>query len=159
MAIKFGEAEFGNLKKQEGTPVERPIPDVLPPWNPNLPRVLPDRDRENCFGNLTPMRVAFNQNSSAWEAVINSPSTLAPTIMLAGENFVVTEKGLYQSKDGETPNKKISSVALAISKIERRWSGKKLRKFFMSKSAVQMNEVPFQKQSKFPQAISKKSSR
>ncbi|MBR0261236.1 MAG: hypothetical protein IJQ85_05525, partial [Selenomonadaceae bacterium] len=29
--------------------------------------------------------------------------------------------------DGETPNKKISSVALAITKIERRWSGKKIK--------------------------------
>ena len=125
MAIKFGEAEFGTLNKQGGTPVERPLLDVLPPWDPSLPRVLPDRNRENCFGNLTPMHAAFNQNSGAWEAVINSPSTLAPTIMFAGENFVVTEKGLYQSKDGETPSKKISSVTLEIIKIERRLSGKK----------------------------------
>ena len=28
MAIKFGEAEFGTLTKQEGTPVEKSLPDV-----------------------------------------------------------------------------------------------------------------------------------
>ena len=44
-----------------------------------------------------------------------------------GGKFCRHRKGLYQSKDGETPNKKISSVALAITKIERRWSGKKIK--------------------------------
>lgn len=127
MSIKFGEAEFGTLKKQKGTPVEKPIPDILPPWNPSTPRIVMETERSNYFGSLNPMYASFNRNSGAWEAIINSPSTLAPTIILAGENFVVTEKGLYQSKDGETPSKKISSVALAINKIERRWSGKKIK--------------------------------
>ena len=66
------------------------------------------------------MYASFNRNSGAWEAVANIPPTSAPTIMLAGENFIINEKGLYQSKDGETTDKKISSVALAITKIERR---------------------------------------
>ena len=106
VAIKFGEVEFAPLKKQEGEPVKIPIPDVLPPWNPSPPRIIAEEERAICFGSLNPMHASFNQNSSTWEAVINSPSTLAPTIMLAGENFVVTEKGLYQSKDGETPKQK-----------------------------------------------------
>ena len=130
MAIKFGEAEFGNLRRQEGTPIERPIPDVLPPWNPSPPRIVPKNERANYFGQIVPRYASFNQNSEAWEAVANLPSKPAPEKFLAGENFVVTEKGLYQSKDGETPNKKISSVALAITKIERRLSGKKIKKFF-----------------------------
>ena len=127
MAIKFADAEFGTLKKQAGTSVERPIPDVLPPWNPSPPRIVAENERSNYFGRLTPMHAAFNQNSGAWEAVINSSSTLAPTRLFAGENFVVTNNGFYLSKDGETPAKKISSVALAIKKIERRWSGKKIK--------------------------------
>lgn len=127
MAIKFGEAEFGTLTKQEGTPLERPIPDVLPPWNPSPPRIPPEDERTNCFGILTPMYARLNQNSGAWEAVANIPATVTSNISLTGENFVVTEKGLYQSKDGETTGKKISSVTLEITKIERRWSGKKIK--------------------------------
>ena len=127
MAIKFGEAEFGILKKQEGEPVKIPIPDVLPSWNPSPPRILSEEQREQCFGQIQPMVARFNQTANTWEAAANIPATVTSTISLAGENFVVTEKGLYQSKDGETPNKKISSVALAITKIERRWSGKKIK--------------------------------
>ena len=102
------------------------------------------------------MHAAFNQNSGAWEAVINSPSTLAPTIMLAGENFVVTEKGLYQSKDGETPNKKISSVALAISKIERRWSGKKIKEIFHVEVSCSDDQGTISKTIKVPASDFKK---
>ena len=127
MAIKFGEAEFGTLTKQEGTPLERPIPDVLPPWNPSTPRIVTETERSNCFGSLTPTYARLNQNSGAWEAVANIPATVTSNISLAGENFVVTDKGLYQSKDGETTGKKISSVTLEITKIERRWSGKKIK--------------------------------
>lgn len=127
MAIKFGEADFGTLKKQEGEPVKFPIPDILPPWNPSTPRIVTETEHSNCFGRLTPTYARLNQNSGAWEAVANIPPTSAPTIMLAGENFIVNENELYQSKDGETTGKKISSVALAITKIERRWSGKKIK--------------------------------
>ena len=98
MAIKFGEAEFGNLKKQEGTPLERPLPDVLPPWNPSPPRIVPENERPIYFGQIVPIYASFNQNSEAWEAGANLPSKPAPKIMLAGENFVVTEKGLISIK-------------------------------------------------------------
>lgn len=127
MAIRFAEAEFGVLNKQEGTPIERPIPDVLPPCNPSPPCIIAAEERAKYFGQITPKHAIFNQNSGAWEAVANSSSTLAPTRLFAGENFVVTWKGLYQSKDGETPGKKISTVTLAIKKIERRCSGKKIK--------------------------------
>ena len=127
MAIKFGEAEFGVLKKQEGEPVKISFPDVLTSWNTSPPRILSEEQREQCFGQIQPMVARFNQTANTWEAAANIPATVTSTISLAGENFVVTEKGLYQSKDGETPNKKISSVALAITKIERRWSGKKIK--------------------------------
>jgi len=127
VVIKFAEAEFGTLTKQDGMPVEKPLPDVLPPWNPSPPRIVPENERANYFGQMVPRYASFNRNSEEWEVVANLPYKPAPTIMLAGENFVVTEKGLYQSKDGETPNKKISSVALAITKMERRWSGKKIK--------------------------------
>ena len=127
MAIKFAKAEFGTLNKQGGTPVEKPLPDVLPTWNPSLPRIIAEEECKNYFVNLIPMYASFNRNSYTWEAVANIPVTATPTVSLAGENFVVTDKGIYQSKDGETIGKKISSVALAINKIERRWSGKKIK--------------------------------
>ena len=130
MAIKFGEAEFGVLDKQEDTPIERPIPDVLPAWNPSPPRVLPEDQRTQCFGQIQPMVSRFNQNFGVWEAVVNLPVNTEPLTPLQGENFIVNEKGLYQSKDGETTGKKISNVALAIIKIERRWSGKKIKEIF-----------------------------
>ena len=130
MAIKFGEAEFGVLDKQEDTPIERPIPDVLPAWNPSPPRVLPEDQRAQCFGQIQPMVSRFNQNFGVWEAVVNLPVNTEPLTPLQGENFIVNEKGLYQSKDGETTGKKISNVALAIIKIERRWSGKKIKEIF-----------------------------
>ena len=156
MAIKFAEAEFGVLKKQEGTSVERPIPDVLPPWNPSTPRIIAEEERAICFGSLNPMHASFNQNSSTWEAVINSPSTLAPTIMLARENFVVTDKGLYQSKDGETTGKKISSVALEITKIERRWSGKKIKEILHVKVSYSDDQGTVSKTIKVPASDFKK---
>ena len=83
MAIKFGEAEFGTLTKQEGTSVERPIPDVLPPWNPSPPHILTEDERAMCFGNLTPTYARLNQNSGAWEAVANIPATVTSNISLA----------------------------------------------------------------------------
>ena len=73
------------------------------------------------------MVARFNQTANTWEAAANIPATVTSTISLAGENFVVTERGLYQSKDGETTGKKISSVTLEITKIERRWSGQKIK--------------------------------
>lgn len=127
MPIKFGEAEFGVLNKQDGTPFEKPLPDVLPQWNPNPPRILTEEQRAQCFGQIQPMVARFNQTANTWEAAANIPATVTSTISLAGENFVVTERGLYQSKDGETTGKKISSVTLEITKIERRWSGKKIK--------------------------------
>ena len=127
MPIKFGEAEFGVLNKQDGTPFEKPLPDVLPQWNPNPPRILTEEQRAQCFGQIQPMVARFNQTANTWEAAANIPATVTSTISLAGENFVVTERGLYQSKNGETTGKKISSVTLEITKIERRWSGKKIK--------------------------------
>lgn len=156
MAIKFGEAEFGTLTKQEGTPVERQIPDVLPPWNPSPPRIIAEEERAICFGSLTPTYARLNQNSGEWEAVANIPYTSAPTIMLAGENFVVTEKGLYQSKDGETPSKKISSVTLEITKIERRWSGKKIKEIFHVKVSCSDDQGTVAKTIKVPASDFKK---
>ena len=124
MSIKFGKAEFGTVKKQESAPVERPIPDVLPPWNPNPPHILTEIEGKNCFGNLNPMHARFNQNSHIWESFSNVAIKSTPSISLNGENFIESANGLYQSKDGETQGKKISSATLAITKIERRWSGK-----------------------------------
>ena len=156
MAIKFGEAEFGNLKKQEGTPVERASPDVLPPWNPSPPRIIAEEERPNCFGRLTPTYARLNQNSGAWESVANIPATVTSNISLAGENFVVTEKGLYQSKDGETPSKKISSVTLAITKIERRWSGKKIKEILHVKVSCSDDQGTVAKTIKIPASDFKK---
>lgn len=156
MAIKFGEAEFGTLTKQEGTLLERPLPDVLPPWNPSPPHILTEDERAMCFGNLTPTYARLNQNSGAWEAVANIPATVTSNISLAGENFVVTEKGLYQSKDGETTGKKISSVALEITKIERRWSGKKIKEILHVKVSYSDDQGTVSKTIKVPASDFKK---
>lgn len=125
VAIKFGKAEFGILQKQEGEPVKIPFPDVLPPWNPSPPRILPEEQRAQCFGQFMPMVARFNQSCEMWEYVVNFPGGLATSsTSLRGDNFIADETGIYHSKDGETHGKKISSVALTITKIERRWSGK-----------------------------------
>lgn len=130
VAIKFGEVEFASLKKQEGEPVKIPIPDVLPAWNPSPPRILPQKQRAQCFGYIQPMLARFNQTFGVWEAVVNLPVNTESSVALQGENFIIGEGGLYQLKDGEKQGKKISSVALAIIKIERRWSGKKIKEIF-----------------------------
>ena len=150
VAIKFGEAEFGVLKKQEGEPVKIPVPNVLPPWNPSPPRILPEDQRAQCFGYIQPMVAQFNQNFGVWEAVVNLPVNTEPSTPLQGENFIVNEKGLYQSKDGETTGKKISNVSLVISKIERRWSGKKIREVFHVKVSCSDEQGTLTKTIKIP---------
>ncbi|MBR7024562.1 MAG: hypothetical protein IKI08_00935 [Selenomonadaceae bacterium] len=150
MAIKFGEAEFAPLKKQEGEPVKIPILEVLPPWNPSPPRILPEEQRAQCFGYIQPMVAQFNQNFGVWEAVVNLPVNTEPSTPLQGENFIVNEKGLYQSKDGETTGKKISNASLVISKIERRWSGKKIREVFHVKVSCSDEQGTLTKTIKIP---------
>lgn len=150
MAIKFGEAEFAPLKKQEGEPVKITIPDVLPPWNPSPPRILSEEQRAQCFGYIQPMLARFNQTAGVWEAVVNLPVNTEPLTPLQGENFIVNEKGLYQSKDGETTGKKISNVALAIIKIERRWSGKKIKEIFHVKVSCSNEQGTTDKTLKIP---------
>lgn len=73
----------------------------------------------------------FNQTFGVWEAVVNLPiSQATSSISLRGKNFIAGDDGLYHSKDGETQGKKISSVTLTITKIERRWSVKKIKEVF-----------------------------
>ena len=130
MAIKFGEAEFAPLRRQEDEPVKIPIPDVLPAWNPSPPRILPQEQRAQCFGQIQPMVAQFNQNFGVWEAVINLPVNTESSAKLQGENFIIDEGGLYQLKDGDKQGRKIANTTLAITKIERRWSGKRLKEIF-----------------------------
>lgn len=128
MAIKFGEAEFGNIKKQEGEPVPIPFPDVLPPWNPSPPRILPEEQRAQCFEQIIPIVARLNQSHGMLEAVVNLPvGQSTSSIALRGDNFIADETGIYHSKDGETRGKKISNVIMAIEKIERRWSRKRIK--------------------------------
>ena len=130
MAIKFGEVEFAPLKKQEGEPVKIPIPDVLPPWNPKPPRILPEEQRAQCFGYIQPMVARFNQNFGVWEAIVNLPVNTESSTPLQGENFIIGEGGLYQLRDGDKQGRKIANTTLTITKIERRWSGKKIKEIF-----------------------------
>ena len=130
VAIKFGEVEFAPLKKQEGEPVKIPIPDVLPPWNPKPPPILPEEQRAQCFGYIQPMVARFNQNFGVWEAVVNLPVNTEPSTPLQGENFIIGEGGLYQLRDGDKQGRKIANTTLTITKIERRWSGKKIKEIF-----------------------------
>lgn len=130
MAIKFGEAEFGILKKQEDEPVKISFPDVLPPWNPKPPRILPEEQRAQCFGQIQPMVAQFNQDLGTWEAVVNLPANTEPLTPLQGENFVIGEGGLYQLRDGDKQGRKIANTTLTITKIERRWSGKIIKEIF-----------------------------
>ena len=150
VAIKFGEAEFAPLKKEEGEPVKIPIPDVLPTWNPKPPRILPEEQREQCFGYIQPMVARFNQNFGVWEAVVNLPVNTEPSATLQGENFIIGEGGLYQLKDGETTGKKISNVALTINKIERHWSGKKIKEVFHVKVSCSDEQGTLTKTIKIP---------
>ena len=130
VAIKFGEVEFAPLKKQEGEPVKIPIPDVLPPWNPSPPPILPEEQRAQCFGYIQPMVARFNQTAGMWEAVVNLPVNTEPSATLQGENFIIGEGGLYQLRDGDKQGRKIANTTLTITKIERRWSGKKIKEIF-----------------------------
>ena len=150
VAIKFGEAEFGILKKQEDAPVKIPIPDVLPPWNPKPPQILPKEQRAQCFGYIQPMVARFNQTAGMWEAVVNLPVNTEPSTPIQGENFIVNEKGLYQSKDGETTGKKIANTTLNIIKIERRWSGKKIKEVFHIKVSCSNERGTTEKTLKIP---------
>ena len=157
MAIKFGEAKFGMLKKQEGEPVKIPFPEVLPPWSPSPPRILPEEQRTQCFGQIQPLVARFNQTFGVWEAVVNLPvNQTTSAISLRGNNFIAGEDGLYNSKDGETQGKKISNIALTITKIERRWSGKKIQEIFHVKVSCYNDRETLTKTIKTPSKEFKK---
>ncbi len=150
MAIKFGTAEFGILEKQEGEPVKIPLPEVLPPWNPKTPHILPEEHRTQCFGYIQPMVARFNQNFGVWEAIVNIPATATSTISLTGENFIVGEGGLYQLRDGDKQGRKIANTTLTINKIERRWSGKKIKEVFHVKVSFNDEQGTVAKTLKIP---------
>ncbi len=76
------------------------------------------------------MLARFNQTAGVWEAVVNLPVNTEPSTPLQGENFVIGEGGLYQIKDGDKQGRKIANTTLTITKIERRWSGKKIKEIF-----------------------------
>ncbi|MCR5834364.1 MAG: hypothetical protein K6G55_06935 [Selenomonadaceae bacterium] len=86
--------------------------------------------RAQCFGYIQPMLARFNQTAGVWEAVVNLPVNTEPSTPLQGENFVIGEGGLYQIKDGDKQGRKIANTTLTITKIERRWSGKKIKEIF-----------------------------
>ena len=57
VALKFGEAKFDYLEKQEGTPTEFEYPKDLPNTIFNPPNILQDTRQSNCFGYFQPMIV------------------------------------------------------------------------------------------------------
>jgi len=151
LAITFGKAEFGTLEKQEGELIKIPISDVLPPWNPSPPIILPEGQRAQYFGHIQPMIARFNQNFGVWETVANLPvNQKTSSISLRGENFIAGDDGLYCSKNGETQGKKFSSVALTITKIEHRWSDKIINEVFHVKVSCSNEQGTAEKTLKIP---------
>ena len=159
MAIKFGEAEFGILKKQEGEPVKIPFPDVLPPWNPSPPRIFPEDQRVQFFGQIQPMVAQFNQTAGMWEAVVNLPANTEPSTPLQGENFIIGEDGLYQFKKGETQGKKSQASRSLLPKSSGVGRAKLSGRFFTSKFLTRTNEERLKKYLKSPSTISRNFSR
>ena len=60
VALKFGEAKFDYLEKQEGTPTEIEYPKDLPNTIFNPPNILQDTHKSNCFGYFQPMIALLN---------------------------------------------------------------------------------------------------
>lgn len=127
MSITFGEATFGVVKRKDEL-VAIDLPEVLPPSNLEAPQILSNEPRENYFGRIAPMSAAFNPNSNIWETYLNSNlSQTRQAILLSGDTFVASDKGVFQSSDGVSQGRKISSATLEIKKIEKRWDGKKIK--------------------------------
>ena len=127
MSISFGEATFGIVKRKDEL-VAIDMPEVLPPSNLEAPRILSNEPRESYFGRIAPMSAAFNPNSNIWETVLNSnTSQTRQVILLSGDTFIASDKGVFQSSDGVSQGRKISNVILEIKKIDKRWDGKQIQ--------------------------------
>lgn len=127
MSITFGEATFGVVKRKDEL-VAIDLPEVLPPSNLEAPRILSNEPKASYLGRISPMSATFNYNLNKWESILNSAlNQTNQGILLSGDTFVASDRGIFQSSDGVSQGRKISSVTLEIKKIEKRWDGKKIQ--------------------------------
>ena len=98
MALKMGEAVWGNLAKQEGKPVKIEIPKNLPKLELNEPKIATLEQQMQTFGYLPSVYTFFNDDGKTWGIGVNSSQKLCNPDLFEEENIEETPDGLYINK-------------------------------------------------------------
>ena len=150
MSLEFGEAEFGVLEKQTGTPIKIALRIDVIEIKPNTPQILSESEAIDCLSYLPPAHVTFNEHNCSWQIMDNQPRGLNSTTLLVGDNFITKSDGFYSIRDGE-PNKLIANVQIKISKITKFRANKKVDCVLTVNVKSTDENAPFEKDLSVPE--------